>query len=313
MVIRKYKESDCVEMAKLFYETVHNVNAADYNKEQLDAWATGNVDVKKWNDSFLEHYTVVAEQDNKIIGFGDIDDTGYLDRLYVHKDYQRCGVAKMMCDELEKSFNKIVTHASITALPFFKNRGYKIIKEQTVIRNGVELTNYIMEKRVKTLYLIGGTMGVGKTSVSQSLKKKLDKSVFLDGDWCWDSNPFQVNDETKNMVLDNICYLLNNFIKCSVYEHIIFCWVMHEQKIIDDIISNLNTEECRIVCISLTCEEKELIKRLKRDVELGKRTDNVIGRSIERISMYDTLNTIKIDTTNMTVGEISDKILEIVS
>ena len=65
---------------------------------------------------------------------------------------------------------------------------------------------------MKTLYLIGGTMGVGKTTVSQQLKKDLANSVFLDGDWCWDADPFQVTDETKEMVMDNICYLLNNFL-----------------------------------------------------------------------------------------------------
>ena len=41
------------------------------------------------------------------------------------------------------------------------------------------------------------SMGVGKTTISQLLKKQLNNSVFLDGDWCWDSHPFQVTDETK--------------------------------------------------------------------------------------------------------------------
>ena len=80
---------------------------------------------------------------------------------------------------------------------------------------------------MKKLYIIGGTMGVGKTTVSQLLKEKLPRSVLLDGDWCWDMSPFQVTEETKSMVIDNICYLLNNFIKCSAFDNIIFCWVMH--------------------------------------------------------------------------------------
>ena len=70
-------------------------------------------------------------------------------------------------------------------------------------------------------------MGVGKTSVSQCLKRELPNAVFLDGDWCWDADPFLVTEETKEMVIDNICYLLNHFIQCSAYENIIFCWVMH--------------------------------------------------------------------------------------
>ena len=82
---------------------------------------------------------------------------------------------------------------------------------------------------MKKLYMIGGTMGVGKTAVCQHLKKQLNHCVFLDGDWCWDMHPFEVNEETKQMVLANIKFLLNSFIQCSVYENIIFCWVMHEQ------------------------------------------------------------------------------------
>ena len=99
---------------------------------------------------------------------------------------------------------------------------------------------------MKTLYLIGGTMGAGKTAVSQQLKKDLPNSVFLDGDWCWDSSPFQVTEETKKIVIDNICHLLNNFLSCSVYENIIFCWVMHEQAIIDSIIENLDITNCDV-------------------------------------------------------------------
>lgn len=69
---------------------------------------------------------------------------------------------------------------------------------------------------MKTLYLIGGTMGVGKTTISKQLKQELNQSVFLDGDWCWDMHPLIVNEETKAMVLDNICHLLNNFIHLSL-------------------------------------------------------------------------------------------------
>ena len=70
--------------------------------------------------------------------------------------------------------------------------------------------------------MIGGTMGVGKTTVCRQLKQDLQNSVFLDGDWCWDASPFQVTDETKAIVMDNICYLLNNFLKCTAYDNIIF-------------------------------------------------------------------------------------------
>ena len=154
---------------------------------------------------------------------------------------------------------------------------------------------------MKNLYMIGGTMGVGKTAVCQQLKRVLPNSVFLDGDWCWDASPFQVTDETKAMVLDNICYLLNNFLTCSAYENIIFCWVLHEQKIIDSILEKLNTTNCTVHRVSLVVNEKNLRDRLTNDVARGIRTADVIERSVARIPLYQTLNTVKIDTNEKTV------------
>lgn len=147
MVIRIYQPLDCEVLAELFYNTVHTVNAKDYTKKQLDVWATGAVDLEKWNQSFTEHYTLVAVDGEMIIGFGDIDKTGYLDRLFVHSDYQGKGIATAICEQLEQTVQgNIITHASITARPFFENRGYKVVKEQQVERQGVFLTNFVMEK-----------------------------------------------------------------------------------------------------------------------------------------------------------------------
>lgn len=148
MLIREYQAADCKELAALFYQTVHTVNAKDYTEKQLNAWADGTVDLEAWDESFQEHYSVVAVEDKIIVGFGDIDKTGYLDRLYVHKDYQGKGIAAAICDKLERGFSeKLVTHASITARPFFEKRGYQVVKEQQVERHGILLTNYVMEKK----------------------------------------------------------------------------------------------------------------------------------------------------------------------
>ena len=147
MLIRKYQPGDCKELSELFYNTVHTVNSKDYTKEQLSVWATGTTELEAWNRSFQEHYSVVAVAGSIIIGFGDIDQTGYLDRLYVHKDYQGKGIGSAVCSQLEQAVQgRIVTHASITAKPFFEKRGYAVIKEQLVERQGIFLKNYVMEK-----------------------------------------------------------------------------------------------------------------------------------------------------------------------
>lgn len=151
MIIRNYRSSDCREILDIFYRTVHTINAADYTQLQLNAWASGHVDRLAWDSVLSAHDTVVAVVGEQIVGFGDMDPTGYFDRLFVHESYQRCGIASAICDELEKRVkaSEIVTYASITALPFFVDRGYRVIRERQVCRRGVMLVQYVLEKQMR--------------------------------------------------------------------------------------------------------------------------------------------------------------------
>ncbi len=224
--IRKYRPQDCAEMARLFYDTVHTVNAADYTEKQLDAWADGYVDPERWNASFLEHDTLVAweagetEKTGRIVGFGDMDPSGYLDRLYVHKDFQKKGIAAALCDRLERHvreravFRKrgdaegqtgkeqsgkeqtgkeqpgeeraellFTTHASITARPFFEKRGYVVKKEQQVERHGILLTNYVME-RTETLELVRLSARENGAQGEEQSEKQEERSAKKDIEAC---------------------------------------------------------------------------------------------------------------------------------
>lgn len=151
MFIRPYRSADCPAMAELFYETVHTVCAQDYLPEQLDAWAPGEVDLAAWDASFLTHRTLVAVEGETIVGFADMDGNGYLDRLYVHRDFQRRGVASALCDALEvaSEAETFTTHASLTARPFFERRGWRVVRERTVFRRSVALSNFAMERSAR--------------------------------------------------------------------------------------------------------------------------------------------------------------------
>ena len=148
MELRPYRTGDCPALARLFYDTVHTVNARDYAPEQLDAWAGGQVDLAAWDASFRAHHTLVAEAGGQLAGFADMDETGYLDRLYVHRDFQGRGIATALCNALEAACSccRYTTQASVTARPFFQSRGYQVVREQQVERRGIWLTNFLMEK-----------------------------------------------------------------------------------------------------------------------------------------------------------------------
>ena len=121
-------------------------------------------------------------------------------------------------------------------------------------------------------------------------------------------HPFEVNEETKQMVLANIKFLLNSFIQCSVYENIIFCWVMHEQSIIDELLSAIETANCEVKVISLICREESLRERLQKDVDQGIREPEIIQRSIQRLDGYKTLNSIKLDVSDISASMAAKQI-----
>lgn len=157
MEIRRFRATDMKQIVSLFYETVHSVNKQDYSSEQLDAWAPREEEalkLKTWKSSFLQNITFVAEINGVIVGFTDMTTEGHLDRLYVHKDFQRQGIASALLNQLESEaralgLREMDTEASITAKPFFERQGYQIIQEQIVERKGICLVNFRMSKRLK--------------------------------------------------------------------------------------------------------------------------------------------------------------------
>ena len=157
------------------------------------------------------------------------------------------------------------------------------------------------------LIFINGTMGAGKTAVCRLLQNKLPANVFLDGDDVWNMRPFTVNEATKEMVLSNIGAVLENFLASGQFDNVLFCWVMHEREIVDDILARLKMPfDFRF--FTLTCEKAALKARLEKDVAAGTRTRGVIARSAERAGHYQNMGSEIIDTTRLTAEEVSEQI-----
>lgn len=153
MEFREYKNTDLHAVMDLFYVTVHEVNKNDYSEEQLDAIAPKDANEYHWEKSLEKNHTIVVEEDDKLIAFGNIGKTGYLYRLYVHPDYLRKGIASKLVEELEEYAKKHGSHvinvtSSITSKAFFESKGYAVIEEQINERRGERLLRYLMEKKI---------------------------------------------------------------------------------------------------------------------------------------------------------------------
>lgn len=151
IILRNYRDGDAINIAALFRDTIHTVNTRDYTPEQINAWAPATINVDKWAVKLAEHYTVIAECNGEMCGFGDMDNTGYFDHLFVHKDHQGKGIASRIVKGIEsyavkKQFPVITVAVSITAKPFFLKQGYVIVKQQEVTYNGAVFTNFLMKK-----------------------------------------------------------------------------------------------------------------------------------------------------------------------
>ena len=165
---------------------------------------------------------------------------------------------------------------------------------------------------MKNLIFINGTMGAGKTSVCTELLQMLPKAVFLDGDWCWNMHPFVVTDETKEMVVGNIAHLLGSFLRCSEYQNILFCWVMHEQSIVDSILARVDMSQANYRLFTLTLSESALRERLARDIAAGKRDEDILNRSCARLGLYGRMYGTRIDVSSISARAAALQIADMI-
>lgn len=154
MNIRKFQASDLDNTLQLFTEVVHTIGAKYYNSRQVNAWAPkGKLDKEKWLKSLLTNETYIAEDNEKIVGFGDMTQTGYIDHLYVHKDYQGSGVALAILRKLEKEacrlgLTELTTEASVMAMPIARRHGFEVIEKKCKLLRETEFVTYLMRKKI---------------------------------------------------------------------------------------------------------------------------------------------------------------------
>lgn len=153
-MIKEAKLSDLEEILIVFKETIRTICKNDYSDEQINVWVSSIKNQEKWKNKIRNQFFLIAELNNKILGFGSLDNDDYIDLLYVNKNFLRQGVAKRLYKNLKeeamrKGKGKLISDVSITAVPFFKNMGFEIIKENRFKLNGIDISNYRMELDIR--------------------------------------------------------------------------------------------------------------------------------------------------------------------
>ena len=151
MDIRSYKETDTGDISRLYFNTIHRINARDYSPEQIRAWAPGIHPESFWKDRFKNRSVIVAEDHAGIVGFTEMEKSGHIDCFYVHHLFQGRGIGRAMMNRVFEDFQRWNIHrafaeVSITARGFFERMGFSVKNENEVEYNGVSLKLYLMEK-----------------------------------------------------------------------------------------------------------------------------------------------------------------------
>ncbi|WET51671.1 GNAT family N-acetyltransferase [Chryseobacterium indologenes] len=153
IIIRKANPKDLPAMLRLFKDTITSVCREDYNTDQLEAWKSGSENTERWLNVIKKQYILIAESENKMIGFCTLAQGNYIDLLFVHKDHQHQGIASRLYHLIEQRAiqqdQKLLTaDVSKTAKPFFEKMDFRVIQEQIVNVKGINLINYKMEKHL---------------------------------------------------------------------------------------------------------------------------------------------------------------------
>lgn len=153
LIIRIACISDIEEITQLFYDTIQYINSKDYPQDQIDDWASWHTDTEKWAGKLLQQYFIVAIFDNIVVGFSSLATDGYLDFMFVHKNYQNRGIAGKLLRVIEEKAidqnnESVYSDVSITARPFFESHGYKVEKQQLKQSRIKSLINFRMIKNL---------------------------------------------------------------------------------------------------------------------------------------------------------------------
>jgi putative acetyltransferase len=155
MKVRRYRKGEEQELWSLLYETVHKVNSKDYTQAQIEAWAPTQWDLPKWKKRLNKTNPFVAEKDNQIVGFAELEANGHIDCLYCAHNWQGKGVGSSLLQAIEHEalilgISRLFAEASLTARGFFEKKGFSVESEQTVSLRGEQFTNYAVSKRISS-------------------------------------------------------------------------------------------------------------------------------------------------------------------
>jgi putative acetyltransferase len=156
MRIRRVKQGDAPQVARLYYETVHAANARAYSPAQIRAWAPRVYPDGFWLRRFHRYKVLVAEDEGAVVGFAELRRDGAIDCFYVHHAHQHRGVGTALMDRMEREARargncRLRADVSLSAERFFRRMGFAVLRRQVKVQRNCAFKQAVMEKRLRPL------------------------------------------------------------------------------------------------------------------------------------------------------------------
>lgn len=153
MIIRLFSLGDEPALFRVYYSAIHEIAKRDYTQEQINAWAPADLDPKLWHKKMREIQPFVAEIDNEIVGYADVQSTGYIDHFFVSGSTPRQGIGSALMHRIHErsaslGLKELTSDVSRTAQQFFLRNGFEIVEQRQPARHGVIIPNALMRKRL---------------------------------------------------------------------------------------------------------------------------------------------------------------------
>jgi putative acetyltransferase len=154
MRIRPFRSGEEDALRQVFHSSVHQRACRNYTAEQLEAWAPLEYDRAAWEKRIRGNRPFVLEEQGRILGYADLQDSGYIDQFFVAGGYTgRGGGSALMRHLLESAAKRgiasLFSDVSLTAEPFFARHGFEVETRRQVMVRGVTLTNARMRRSVE--------------------------------------------------------------------------------------------------------------------------------------------------------------------
>lgn len=149
IIIREFRIGDEMALHSVFLSAIHDIASKDYTPKQIQAWAPASLNHEIWTKRIRSINPFVAEFQDKIVAYADVQPDGYIDHFFVSSSVARTGVGTMLMNHIQatarnQGIDVLTSKVSRTAQPFFARFGFVIVEQRVPIIRGVAIPNALM-------------------------------------------------------------------------------------------------------------------------------------------------------------------------